>query len=135
MFLDLDGFKKVNDVLGHDEGDRVLKEVAIRLEEQTKAIDGFAVRLGGDEFIVSIFGVINKEEIIGYAKKMLLQLSEWETQIKELSLSVSIGIVMYSSQDNHSLQDLLKSADEALYRAKSNGKNTYQISKLTASTC
>lgn len=127
LFLDLDGFKKVNDTYGHDAGDLVLKEVASRLESFTRTKKGFAVRLGGDEFIVNLMDVTSKEEISEHAKVILSLLSTWVNEFKDFRISVSIGVVTYLAADNTPLEILLKNADHALYRAKTNGKNEYQF--------
>ncbi|UKS28568.1 diguanylate cyclase [Paenibacillus sp. HWE-109] len=127
FFLDLDGFKKINDILGHDAGDLVLREVALRLENLVQQQNGFAVRLGGDEFIINISDLSSKEEISQLAQTILSRLSSWDTQLEELQLSASIGIVTYSANENNNLKVLLKNADNALYRAKASGKNAYQF--------
>jgi diguanylate cyclase (GGDEF)-like protein len=127
FFLDLDGFKKINDIHGHDTGDLVLKEVALRLESFIKPLNGFAVRLGGDEFIVHVEGLASQEENSKHAESILLRLSTWDTHLEEFHLSVSIGIATYQADQKPQLATLLKNADNALYRAKSKGKNGYQF--------
>ncbi|GFZ80211.1 hypothetical protein GCM10008018_27280 [Paenibacillus marchantiophytorum] len=127
FFLDLDGFKKINDILGHDAGDLVLREVALRLENLVQQYHGFAVRLGGDEFILNIIDISSKEETSKLAQSVLSRLSSWDTQLEELQLSASIGIVTYAANENNNLKVLLKNADNALYRAKASGKNAYQF--------
>ena len=126
FFLDLDGFKKINDLYGHETGDLVLREVALRLDHFIQQHKGFAVRLGGDEFIVNLVDVSSKEEISKLADYVLSRLSAWDTQLEAFNLSVSIGIVLYPPNENNTLKLLLKNADNALYRAKANGKNNYQ---------
>ena len=128
FFLDLDGFKMVNDKHGHDKGDQVLKETALKLEHFLKQKQlGFAVRLGGDEFIIIIEGMASKEKIEEVAKSILSIMSSWETGMEEFQLSVSIGIALYTSAQNVDVKTLLKHADQALYLAKSKGKNRYQF--------
>ncbi|MCM3213685.1 sensor domain-containing diguanylate cyclase [Niallia taxi] len=126
FFMDLDGFKKINDQLGHEAGDFVLKEVSLRIENviQQSTLNGAVFRLGGDEFIVNLSN-INKETIEDIANALIRNLSSWDFHIKDFRLSVSIGIVTYS-REKQSLDDLLKKADNALYRAKASGKNTYR---------
>lgn len=127
FFLDLDGFKKVNDVHGHDSGDKVLKEVAVRLQEFAKAHeDAFVVRLGGDEFIINFSQVLNEQEISERAEHLLEELSAWGS---EYELSASMGIAFYPPGNNFRLTTLLKDADDALYQAKEAGKNTYKFSE------
>lgn len=125
FFLDLDGFKKVNDNHGHEAGDEVLKEVASRLQrfanEQEKAI---AVRLGGDEFLINFSQTSSREEVSEKARQVLHLLSSWKTKYE---LSASIGIVSYPVGRNIDLDTLLQQADEALYRAKTAGKNVFKF--------
>ena len=124
-FLDLDGFKKVNDVHGHDTGDLVLKEVAQRLQNFVKEHnDAFVVRLGGDEFIINFSDLSDKEEVSKRAEGILNGLSTWDA---EYELSTSIGIATYPAGNENNLTTLLKNADNALYRAKTAGKNTYKF--------
>lgn len=129
FFLDLDGFKKINDIHGHDTGDLVLKEVALRIESiiKEKSINGFAVRLGGDEFIINIFNEFSGKALCEKAEYFLSKLSTWDFQLEEFHLSASIGIVPYPPSVNTNLNVLLKNADNALYRAKARGKNNYQF--------
>ncbi|WP_419961758.1 diguanylate cyclase domain-containing protein [Psychrobacillus sp. BM2] len=125
FFLDLDGFKKVNDIHGHDTGDLVLKEVALRLQTfVNEHNDAFAVRLGGDEFLIHFSQISNKEEMSKRAENILNFLSTWDS---EYQLSASIGITPYPVNNNITLKTLLKNADNALYRAKAAGKNTYRF--------
>ncbi|WP_422122241.1 diguanylate cyclase domain-containing protein [Planococcus sp. X10-3] len=125
FFLDLDGFKKVNDMHGHDTGDLVLKEVAWRLQNFVKEYkDAFVVRLGGDEFIVHFPHITGKEEMGQRAERILYGLSAWDA---DYELSASIGIAAYPPDSDSDLKTLLKNADGALYRAKTAGKNTYKF--------
>lgn len=124
FFLDLDGFKQVNDVYGHDTGDSVLQEVALRLK--TLIIDqkdAFAVRLGGDEFVLHFPRPCTEELCRQRAENILRSLSNWENY----NLSTSIGIVTYTEGNKESLKTLLQHADNALYHAKTSGKNRYKI--------
>lgn len=126
FFLDLDGFKKVNDVHGHDAGDLVLKQVAskVQLFVNERNDKAFAVRLGGDEFLMHFPNGASEEEISRDAEQILDSLSTWD---EGYQLSASIGIVAYPSNDKIELDALLKNADTALYRAKTAGKNTYKF--------
>ncbi|MEC1523321.1 sensor domain-containing diguanylate cyclase [Neobacillus niacini] len=125
FFLDLDGFKKVNDLHGHDVGDRVLKEVALKIQKVVdKHKSAFAVRLGGDEFIISFPPISSSMEISCLAEELLNYLNTWD---REYQLSTSIGIVLYPAGRGINLDTILKNADNALYRAKAAGKNTYII--------
>lgn len=128
FFLDLDGFKKVNDIHGHDTGDLVLKEVAIRLQKfVNEHNDAFAVRLGGDEFLIHFSQISSEEEMSERAEHILNFLSTWDC---EYQLSASIGIAPYPVDNNITLKTLLKNADNALYRAKAAGKNSYKFAAL-----
>jgi diguanylate cyclase (GGDEF)-like protein len=121
MFVDLDGFKKVNDILGHDIGDEILIEVANRLKIVTNSNDVIA-RLGGDEFTI-IIPTTNKEQIIKKASNITMILSKpYSNDINHLS--ASIGIAMFP-QDAHLKTLLKKHADMAMYEAKQNGKNRF----------
>lgn len=125
FFLDLDGFKKVNDRHGHDTGDLVLKEVALKLQGFAKEHrDAFVVRLGGDEFIINFPLIFSKEEISRRAEQLLAGFRLWGT---EYGLSTSIGIATYPAGTEINLKTLLKNADQALYQAKAAGKNTYRF--------
>lgn len=125
FLIDLDGFKWVNDTFGHDEGDLVLKEVALRLRRLMEPIpDSRVYRLGGDEFLIKITHALSKETVNRYAEQILSVLKEWDDP---LLLSASIGIAQYDSDEQADLGRLLKEADIALYQSKSSGKNTYKL--------
>ncbi|KAA0955326.1 diguanylate cyclase domain-containing protein [Planococcus kocurii] len=125
FFLDLDGFKGVNDLYGHDAGDMVLEEVASRLQ---KFIDGyedvFAVRLGGDEFVIHFSQPTSAERLSEMATRLLDSLMTWDD---DFQLSASLGIATYSINSEIDLKTLLKNADFALFQAKKSGKNAYQF--------
>ncbi|MDV2886824.1 diguanylate cyclase [Alkalihalophilus pseudofirmus] len=128
FFLDLDGFKSVNDIYGHETGDLLLKEVAFKLNEFIKEqSDAFAVRLGGDEFIVNLPYISNKKELCKQAERLLNYLNTWTNKLDKCKLSASIGIVSYPNSNSISLKTLLANADKALYCSKSAGKNTYHF--------
>jgi diguanylate cyclase len=125
LFLDLDGFKKVNDVYGHEEGDLVLKEIAAKLQKFVASIpDAFAVRLGGDEFVVHFSALSSKAEISKQAELLIESLREWRGGYE---LTASMGIVAYPANCLDDLKTLLAHADQALYCAKTAGKNTYKF--------
>jgi diguanylate cyclase (GGDEF)-like protein/PAS domain S-box-containing protein len=126
MFLDLDRFKNVNDTLGHDVGDALLKAMAARLQGCVRERDSVA-RLGGDEFAILLEDVAHAEDISGIAGKILGAFaSPFSIQSHELFITTSIGISMYPN-DGTSSAALLKNADAAMYRAKDLGKNNYQF--------
>lgn len=126
MFLDLDGFKYINDTLGHEIGDRLLKEVAHRLSS-CRIGTTIISRLGGDEFAVIISDIKNLNEINGIAQQYL-QLFESPFAIgkNDLFITASIGICIFPESGTTS-HDLIKNADLAMYRAKDEGKNKYEI--------
>ncbi|MDQ7043000.1 MAG: diguanylate cyclase, partial [Sulfurimonas sp.] len=125
LFIDLDHFKEINDSLGHNIGDEILKAVAKRLSEIVRAEDTVA-RLGGDEFTVILKGLNQGEDVSLVAAKIVESLAK-SIQIEEKTLFVSssIGISIYPD-DATSLQDLLKYADVAMYKAKDAGRSNFQ---------
>lgn len=126
LFLDLDGFKAINDTLGHDAGDLLLREVARRLKACTREGDTVA-RLGGDEFTVILPDVARAHDAATVARKIIAVLS---TPLlldgHEVHAATSIGIGMYPNVDG-GVDELLKCADTAMYRAKEQGKNGYEF--------
>jgi diguanylate cyclase (GGDEF)-like protein/PAS domain S-box-containing protein len=127
MFIDLDRFKWVNDNIGHDAGDELLRQVAGRLSACVREADTVA-RMGGDEFTVILPEVVDRQAIENIAQRMLVGLAMPFTLLgeKEVSISGSIGIALYP-QDSEDLDTLLKHADSAMYRAKHDGKNNFQF--------
>ena len=126
LFLDLDHFKEINDSLGHDVGDEVLKEVSKRFKSIMRQEDTLA-RLGGDEFTVIMENLKEGQDASILAQKLLTSLSK-PVIVNEnfLYLSCSIGISLYPS-DGDSVQDLLKYADAAMYKAKEEGRSNFQF--------
>ncbi len=126
LFVDLDGFKIVNDTMGHEAGDRLLREVADRLRESLREGDTVG-RYGGDEFVVLIEQYDPSMQVEGVAQKILDQAaSPFMLDGQEFHLSASIGIATYPN-DGQDGAALLKHADIAMYRAKEAGKNQYQF--------
>jgi len=124
MFIDLDGFKSINDSLGHDVGDHVLKLVTSRL--QTLMVKGRTLfRLGGDEFTIIMDNIDTKVHIDQFSKEVLRLLREPVLfDEHRLDISGSIGISIYPN-DGDNTQDLLKNADTAMYKAKDIGGNSF----------
>jgi diguanylate cyclase (GGDEF)-like protein len=126
MLLDLDRFKAVNDTLGHAVGDQLLKAVAGRLHECVREVDTVA-RMGGDEFTIILEGLSCEQDIATVARRITGSLaSPFHIQEHQASIGVSIGITVYPS-DDHEIDDLLKHADAAMYRAKQQGGNSFQF--------
>lgn len=126
LFLDLDKFKEINDTLGHDAGDFVLREMARRLRSCLRHTDKIA-RMGGDEFYVLIEELSDGRYAADVAQKLLDEASRpIHIGTNECQLSVSIGIGIYPD-DGGDGQTLLKNADKAMYRAKEQGKNAFQF--------
>jgi diguanylate cyclase (GGDEF)-like protein len=133
IFIDLDRFKPINDLHGHDVGDLALREAANRLAGTLREMDTVA-RLGGDEFVILAPGLAGAENIGRVCHKVLEAFapSFWVGG-KELSLGASLGCAEYPRHGQDG-QTLLKNADSAMYRAKSAGGNGYEIFAGTVST-
>ena len=126
LYLDLDDFKHVNDTLGHEEGDRLLQEMARRLPGCVRANDSIA-RLGGDEFIVVLEDIASPQQAARVAEKMLDAIAApFHLSGIELRMSASIGISL-SPLHGATYDELLKAADAAMYRAKREGGHSYQF--------
>jgi diguanylate cyclase (GGDEF)-like protein/PAS domain S-box-containing protein len=127
MFLDLDGFKQVNDTLGHDTGDQLLKVVAQRLTHNLRSSD-IVSRLGGDEFTVILPGIPQADYAGRVAEKILDALSQVVfLEGQNIYVTVSIGITIYPI-DGEGEEKLIKEADAAMYCAKQLGRNQYKFS-------
>ncbi|WP_285576549.1 putative bifunctional diguanylate cyclase/phosphodiesterase [Geothrix limicola] len=126
LFLDLDRFKNINDSLGHEVGDLILKEVAQRLRTTLRDSDTVA-RLGGDEFIILLEEFSHPENIHSITHRLLFSLAqEIALQGYSLHITCSIGISFFPT-DGETVEDLLKASDTAMYFSKSKGRNTYQF--------
>ncbi|MDO8206851.1 MAG: sensor domain-containing diguanylate cyclase [Gallionella sp.] len=126
MFLDLDRFKPVNDNLGHDIGDALLKQVAQRLLVGVRASDTVA-RIGGDEFVVMLPTIEHERDATVVAEKILHTLNQpFNVAGHEISISGSIGIAVYPEHGEEE-KLLLLNADIAMYHAKSDGRNDYRM--------
>jgi diguanylate cyclase (GGDEF)-like protein len=121
-FIDIDRFKKVNDTLGHDAGDFLLKTVAERLRSVTR-VDDVVARLGGDEFVVVQTGVRDKDQAEDFARRLTSAVTA-PMKLREQALvaTVSVGVAL-APADGPDPELLLKSADLALYKAKADGRN------------
>lgn len=126
LFLDLDGFKQINDMLGHDAGDQLLQEVAKRLKEVIRISDTVA-RIGGDEFTFALNNIGANENAALMAGKIIAALSApFDLKGQPCHVGGSIGISIYPD-DAEDIEKLIKHADEAMYLAKQSGKNTYKF--------
>ena len=126
LFVDLDRFKIINDTLGHEAGDKLLKEMAQRLADTVRSSDVVA-RLGGDEFVVLVQEVDDAKQVDTVARKVLAALMRpVSIGEHEYRITASIGIAMYPG-DGDDEQSLMKNADIAMYGAKEDGKNTYKF--------
>ncbi|QLE54547.1 CHASE2 domain-containing protein [Nostoc sp. TCL26-01] len=126
LFIDLDGFKQVNDTLGHEMGDRLLVVIAQRLSNSLRASDTVS-RLGGDEFTVILRAIPNAQVATKIAEKILANITEpivLNGCTTRVSVSIGISIYPVSSED---ADTLLKQADTAMYRAKHLGKNRFEL--------
>jgi diguanylate cyclase (GGDEF)-like protein/PAS domain S-box-containing protein len=126
LFIDLDGFKLVNDTLGHPTGDKLLKAVAASLKAILRKEDLLA-RMGGDEFVLLVKGSKRIESIAAIARKVLRSLRDIAPiEGNRIELGASIGIALYPA-DGVSSDVLIRHADMAMYRAKENGKNQFHF--------
>jgi len=126
LFLDLDNFKRVNDSLGHDVGDALLRIIASRLRASVRGED-FIARIGGDEFCVLLQSIAEPREAAAVAQKLLHELGKgYRIGAHQVSSGASIGIACVP-QDGEDVATLLRLADAAMYRAKDLGRNGYQF--------
>ncbi len=126
MLLDIDRFKNVNDSLGHDAGDILLKAIAMRLNEGVRDMDTVA-RLGGDEFVIVLEGIHDIDDVVFVANKLLATLARpLDISGHSISTTVSIGVSLFP-EDGSDTDELLKNADIAMYKAKEAGKNNCQF--------
>src|SRR5690606_22559365 len=125
MFMDVDRFKNINDTLGHDVGDQLLREVSERLAASVRESDTVG-RLGGDEFAIVLANLSSREDAGRVAKKIMQKFHRpFRLSGSEIFVTSSIGITIYP--DDATEQDaLLRNADAAMYRAKEQGRNTYR---------
>lgn len=131
IFIDLDGFKNINDTYGHDAGDQLLKMCSERLLNSVRSSDTVA-RIGGDEFVIILSKVNNRQNCEIVAGKILQELTrEFELDYDDVYIGGSLGIVLTSGEDNLlTREDLLSRADSAMYIVKEGGKNNYYIEEL-----
>ena len=127
-FIDLDGFKAINDTYGHHVGDFLLQEISKRFQNNIRKEDVIA-RIGGDEFALAFYISNENENYENFLNKLLYVIS---TPIKytdtiNLKVSASIGVSFYSSKNKVSIKELIKQADNAMYKVKKEGKNSFFV--------
>jgi diguanylate cyclase (GGDEF)-like protein/PAS domain S-box-containing protein len=126
LFLDLDRFKIINDSMGHEAGDRLLRTVAHRITAVVRSSDTVA-RMGGDEFVILMSGFHGAADVARLAEELLAVVATpLMLEDQEVSVSASIGIGLFPG-DGMQASDLLRNADTAMYRAKSGGRNRYEF--------
>ena len=126
LYIDIDEFKSVNDSLGHPAGDELLKAVASRLRSCVREID-FVARLGGDEFAIVQTGIEQPDDVVDLVKRIYQAIREpYECLGHQIATDASIGIAL-APDDGTDLDQLLKSADLAMYGAKADGRRTYRF--------
>ncbi len=130
LSLDLDGFKKTNDTLGHAAGDNLLKTAAVRLRESVRESDTVA-RISGDEFMLIIDNLTREQDALVVCEKILKTLSQpYEISKHRFYMTASMGVSLYPF-DGSDVESLVKNADIAMYRAKSDRNNSYQLYNLS----
>jgi len=130
VYLDLDGFKQINDTLGHGVGDMLLKMAAERLVATVREEDTVA-RLGGDEFVLALWHVSGSDYAANAALRAIEAIAQpYDIEGNTVSITTSAGVSVYPDHGEDA-ETLMKSADLALYKAKAAGKNSYQIAERT----
>ncbi|HOG11366.1 MAG: PAS domain S-box protein [Smithellaceae bacterium] len=126
FFIDLDRFKMINDTLGHDAGDQLLREIAVRFKQKLRAVDTVA-RLGGDEFVILIEELEDLSYVTTVARRILsAALQPMTIMGEECRVTASIGVSLFP-KDGEDEQTLMKNADVAMYFAKEDGKNNFKF--------
>ena len=126
MFIDLDDFKDVNDTMGHDAGDEVLKQAAVRITSSLRESDSTA-RFGGDEFLALLPMTTSRKAAAGVAAKIIASIAhEFSVNGGEVQLGCSVGVAMFPEHGNQA-EEMINRADAAMYKAKGAGKNNFQF--------
>lgn len=131
LSLDIDYFKKYNDTYGHPKGDEILKQVAKALKESTSRATDYVFRVGGEEFCI-IFSALDIEDSMSYAKQIVKNIENLKIEHSANSASeyvtISAGLIVQNSKYIDNEEELYKSSDKALYKAKVNGRNQVYLS-------
>lgn len=123
IILDIDYFKKVNDRFGHQQGDVVLQTVALLLKKELRGYD-CAARYGGEEFVAILpDSSLNESVQVAERIRLAVQGAKFSGELAKLSLTISLGVASFSQEYAHTVDGFIKLADDALYRAKGNGRN------------
>jgi len=131
LFVDIDGFKAINDTLGHKAGDELLIEIARRLEKNVRESD-IVARIGGDEFTVHLGGQCGETDACCIAEKIIASIAKpFQLEAGTANVGASVGIATYP-EDADNVESLVQSADAAMYAVKKGGKNAYQLFKKLA---
>ncbi|MCU7930451.1 MAG: EAL domain-containing protein [Candidatus Thiodiazotropha sp. (ex Codakia rugifera)] len=126
LFIDLDRFKNINDSLGHKAGDELLQQLAIRIQEKVR-LDDTVARISGDEFVVLLENIGSAENTAVTVEKIMSVFNKsFVLDRHEIRITASIGISLYPTNGN-TIISLMRNADAAMYRAKNEGRNTYQF--------
>ena len=127
LFIDLDRFKTINDSLGHHVGDGLLQSVATRLVQTIRAGDTVS-RLGGDEFVIILNGIESADEVAHLIEQRLIPLIREPHEIDGVNLyvSCSVGVAIFPD-DGRDLDELMRHADGAMYKAKGSGRDNFQF--------
>jgi diguanylate cyclase (GGDEF)-like protein/PAS domain S-box-containing protein len=126
LFIDLDNFKLVNDGLGHEVGDQLIRDVGLRIKARMRE-DDTVCRLGGDEFVVALFDVENDDFVLQAMQRIIAEMGRpFPIGDRELYVTCSIGISVYPKDGEDGIT-LLRNADTAMYRAKEQGRNSFRF--------
>jgi two-component system cell cycle response regulator len=127
VMLDIDHFKQVNDNFGHLQGDAVLQKVALQLQKELRSYD-CAARYGGEEFVAILPDSSLKDSILVAERiRLAVQDTKFSEPLAKLSLTASLGVACFSQEHSPSVDAFIKQADDALYRAKDNGRNRVEF--------
>ncbi len=133
LFIDIDEFKTINDTMGHETGDIILRVTAEKLHHCMRETD-MAARIGGDEFLIMLTDITEEHYVENCAKRILAEIAK-PIMIADNSISTSVSIGIIVTSDNFTCADtLIRNADEAMYAAKENGKNQFSWYKTNSST-